>query len=557
MADLVQDLLYGIFFSDPVKGAAAQAANGGSLQREIPPEAALAQYAPDAVILQLSPYLFTNVPGAFDAGSAYNPRLITTDADKTVDGGLPGRTTLFHWSGTLIFSTPSVPAPSIIPDPQAITGSFDLQVLTYTGDGTSNRQIATDFPLDVGRVAVWVMGGVGAGAPLDLNCFRSTAMTAGTFVCGSSGYQPSQGIMTLNGAGFTVTPGNIAGLGFANATGQKYTAVILRDTTSDNHYLQLDIYDGLGSFLLDMTTTEAGASESPVIGAFQPAYNGLTFINGGTGIGHVLEVLDATHGIIRPGEGTIGFNLYSYNGDDRPILVGPAAPDLTHCWIWGRGTTYRSVEFGFDESVALAFEAYPTSDSIEDLIAAVPPSFPNPQILLGTQNNVNSNGLHYSYMTLRLDPVLASRHLFASQRGTGNGGAVVTGFGFTPAVAFGKWFIANNGTTGGIWRGPDHTGLHSSWCGKTSGALDLASTGIRSLDTDGVTVGSDVAHGTDTFYVWAFKGGPSGGPGTTTIPFDPTYIPTGPGPGQPPACPVVFTQAGGSQPSACAETDFS
>lgn len=121
------------------------------------------------------------------------------------------------------------------------TGFYRQQVIQYTGDGTSNRLIPTALDLTVGNVVVWVQGGTVAG-DADIACMRHTGMTTTNSISGDLG--ALIGITALQAAGFRVTVGAFLGTPIVNATGIKYTAVIMQDTTSDNRYLSLGSYAG-------------------------------------------------------------------------------------------------------------------------------------------------------------------------------------------------------------------------------------------------------------------------------------------------------------------------
>jgi hypothetical protein len=130
-------------------------------------------------------------------------------------------------------------------------GSYQQEIVTWVGDGASNRLIPTSFPLDSGAVAIWICGcGLGAEISNNLDCFRHSGMT-GTSVMGSTTLQTAAGIMTLGASGFTVTAGSIVGLPFANGANKHYTAIVMRDTTVDNNYLHIGEYTGNGVIPVD------------------------------------------------------------------------------------------------------------------------------------------------------------------------------------------------------------------------------------------------------------------------------------------------------------------
>lgn len=406
--------------------------------------------------------------------------------------------------------------PEAVPFVASATGSYEQEVVRYVGDGTSARLIPTTFALDSGVVAVWVCDGVGAGQK-GLNCFRHNQSMAGTSIMGNSGYDTTHGIMTFVSGGFTVTSGTLAGFPFANATGHKYTAIVLRDTTTDNRYVQVGTYQGIGSFNLSVNVDSLDGSSCHVSGGgFSPAWNEFLFTYANPPFDFIFSYLSATTAILTPSATALGpLTPLHYDGDNRTVPLATSPIPLSHLWIWGRGVAYRSTDFIGDASVSLASEAYPTADVIQ--------AFADSAFSLGTQNNVNSNGLTYDYLALRFDAAFLAQHLFASFTSVGDAAppTSVTGFGFTPAVAFGRWFSAVTGN-GAIWRGLDHAGTDSTFCGNFGATNDVPVQGISSLDADGVTCGTDIAPTGDTFYGWAFA---DSGIVTLTVPPEPPYDP--------------------------------
>jgi len=341
-------------------------------------------------------------------------------------------------------------------------GTFDVRVVQYTGDGTANRAISSvqgalpALDLTKGVVAIWICGG--AASVQDENCFRANhAAMTGTQIIGAgvNSADPSHGIMSFTATGFTVTDGSVAGFHFANKLNTLYTAVVLRDTTSDNRYLRTGRYTGTGS-----------AKTVTALGKVTP---------------------------------------------------------LTHLWVWGRGTVYRSSEMAGDAAVTLAVEGQPTTGKITAL-GALTPSF-----TIGTDNNVNSNGAPYDYMALSADAYLLSQHVFASVTGVGGAAPpLALPIPFSIDIAFGRQFTGNS--TGGVWRGQDHTGTDSDFCANY-GNPNLPTTGITSIAGNVLSVGVEIAPNGVTAYGWAFKGG------SATVPATPNFIKQPVGPYVPPAGP--------------------
>lgn len=125
-------------------------------------------------------------------------------------------------------------------------GTWDQQIVTYTGDGTVARLIPTTFPLDVGVVAIWIFP-----HSVDTPAFRNTTMPGTTMT--ASPIVTLGGIMSFAATGFTVTDRPANGC-WVNRLATQYTALVLRDTTIDNRYLRAGTYvgDGVNGRQIDM-----------------------------------------------------------------------------------------------------------------------------------------------------------------------------------------------------------------------------------------------------------------------------------------------------------------
>jgi hypothetical protein len=379
-----------------------------------------------------------------------------------------------------------------------ITGKYEQQIVQYTGDGTSARLIPTTFPLDTGVVAIWICGGP---ATDDLNVFRhNNPSMGGTQVMGSgSAPDATHGIMTFTAAGFTVTAGTLVGITFANGNTRKYTAIVLRDSTSDNRYLRVGTYSGVGA---GGAIFNVQAGSTAVTGAgFNSAWNGLVFTDTSQGTGtYVFTYISSTTGSLsRAFTGITGAINTTYSADLRPIAVPGKQTAVTHAWVWGRGVAYRSTDFTGDSSVSLAVEAYQVTGVIEALGVGT--------FTVGTANNVNTNAKLYDYMALSIDATFIAQHVFASFKVTGTAAppVIAGGLGFTPTVAFGRQYTA--GLTGALWKGPDHVGADSNYCGATGGFSDDPTTGITAMGPGTVTLSTDVAPNGVDGYGWAFVSG--------------------------------------------------
>jgi len=114
------------------------------------------------------------------------------------------------------------------------TGKWEQQIVTWTGDGTSARLIPTTFSLASGVVAIWVFPQI-----TKLPTFRSNNMPGTIYATTTP--DTLGGVMSFVSGGFTVT--NSAN-SFVNTSAAKYTAIVLRDSTSDNRYMHVGSYVG-------------------------------------------------------------------------------------------------------------------------------------------------------------------------------------------------------------------------------------------------------------------------------------------------------------------------
>ena len=492
--------------------------------------------------------LAATVPGVVVVSFPYaTPTVAGTGFSRTVSTSVP--------SGTLVGVNYTDPNGVLWPDVDwewqisvdgylntatGDAGKYQQQVVIYTGDGTAGRVIPTTFPLDSGKVAIWICGSVGALENNDLNCFRhNDAAMLGTSIMGSSTLQIAAGIMAFGAAGFTVTAGTAgAGNNFANGSGIRYTAIVLRDTTTDNRYLQIGSYGGTGDFSKGCTV----AFNSTVVTStgFLPAHDGLVCSDASGS--YIFHYISSTAGTLGPAyRGTGPSTTLNFIGSPKTLTVAGLPVALTHLWIWGRGVQYRSTDFTGDASVGLAREAYPVVGAIQNLVART--------FTIGAEVNVNSDGLTYYYAGLSLDAPLIAQNLFKSFKATGTATppVAVTGLGFTPAVAFGRQYSAV-ATTGGVWRGPDHTGTDSTFCSFASNPPDLPTTGISAMAAGTVSLNTEIAPNGVDGYGWAFAGA-----GALTVPAPPVFVPapppgpSGPSPGVPPN-PGVPPTGGGIPP---------
>lgn len=374
----------------------------------------------------------------------------------------------FVWQPSFLPAATSVPVSPT--QAAAFTGTLEVQVVSYTGDGTSARLIPTTSDLTKGVVAIWIQGGT--TGVIDNGCFRANhAAMTGTLVMGFGvgSIQTTAGIMSFAAGGFTVTAGSVGGANFANHNLTKYTAIVIRDNTSDNRYLHTGRYTG---------------------------------------------------------NGTAGKTV---------VLTGATVPlPPTHVWVWGRGTAYRSTDFTGDQSVVLANAAEP--------ITGVITSFGATSFVLGTNNNVNNNLSVYDYMTLSVDALFLSKHVFGSTKVTGTGlFPVLATFLFAPMVGFAREYVSS--LVGAIWRGPDHVTTGSNLCANSTSNTFLATDGIVAIGAVSLSLGSLLAPAATAAFAWAWKTGTVDNltPGTSYIVNPPPPTTT---PGPPPN--IVPPELGGA-----------
>lgn len=324
---------YGLYFPIAGEAATAQAANAGSLVLAKTPEAAVAFAAGLGLTAQVVTPSFpklSTVPGFVDLGAftpgggtpgiTWVPEFIPTDTLTTAVtqtlyngiGGVVGTTaTTFTWTGTILSGAlTTTPTPPVGGLPALPTGTFTLALVSYTGDGSANRQIPTAIDLTQGVVAIWLCG---QGAD-DLNVFRANhAAMLGTSIMGAGVGNPvtTSGIMGFGAFGFLVTDGTFIGEHYANRSGVNYTAVVMRDTTSDNRYLRTGRYVGDGSTPRVITTLGKATQITHVwIWGRSVAYSSTDFL--GDAAVTLANEADPTTGMVS-GFGNAAFTIGSNN----------------------------------------------------------------------------------------------------------------------------------------------------------------------------------------------------------------------------------------------------
>jgi hypothetical protein len=566
MANLFEPFVYQLYFEDPALGAAAVVANGNSPVLAMSPEHALA-FAPGGVIVRgdTSPF-WDSIPGVVVLGSISH--IITPSSSGVLRQPidyvltLPDVTTLheiayfngvvqtdvvvdYTWMGTIVYThqelVPVVP----------ISGKFEVQVVTWTGDGSANRLIPTTFPLNDGMVAIWGAGGAGVVGITEVNFFRHNGPSMlGTAIMGvTNDPQTSAGIMSFEATGFRVTAGNFVAP-FANTTGVPYVAVVLRDTTSDRRFLRCSTYVNKvgGNFAAN------AVNGSPTIffvsgGVWSTVYDGLPITDGvHQYLFHYSGGPSAT--ISPPFSGTSGNTGFAFISRSPNAVVATAGNPATilplvtlaptHVWIWGSSAvSYKSTEF--PGAYAVSLTGGPSARApLQDIITSLNPDGFTVVDAVSLGGYCNAHNVLYDYLTLHADGLLLAQHLFASVSQVGVGPpSTWSGIGFTPQLVF-----ARQGgpiiTGSGVFRGPAHTGTDSSQCANIGGGNDLPTGGITAIHADSVDFGIVAAPVGDPFYAWAFVGG--------SVTLTPIYTPKVPPP--PAACVAPFLGGPGSAPCA-------
>ncbi len=401
-------------------------------------------------------------------------------------------------------------------------GTFDLQVVTWTGDGTAGRLIPTTFDLTQGQVAVWVFPQTSGQSSFRYRGMPGTALV-------QAPVSTTGGIMTFTASGFTVTDDAPSSV-FVNFNTIKFTALVLRDTTTDNRYMRVGTYlgwpavNGLFTANADGTMTLAGGGG---VGA-QNVGQAIAFtggINPASWNGVITAVTDATH-FVASGTPANNTNYTGITTVAARTLAPGGTRALTQVWVFGRASqaAFGSDDFTAPNSVSFGVEAKALTTQITALLGA--------QFSIGTDNNVNGNALPYYYLAFAIPVGSAIRTLFRTFTVTGTGGVVqVTGLGFTPQFATAREFVS--GTPVSAWRSPWHAGTTSTEFDLTA----LASGGIQAFGNGTLDLGGTVAPNSTAVYGFAVAAS-----GSVSTPVDPVYtlVPAPPytPPGGPPGGPL-------------------
>lgn len=130
-------------------------------------------------------------------------------------------------------------------------GKFSSQVITYTGDGTAARLIATTADLSGGKSVVWIFPDSTRDPEMRHSLMNGT-------IGAVQPIETTNGIMTFAAGGFTITEG----LTHVNENGRLYTALVLNDRGQHmaiGTYIVTAPLDGLGgSFNTGLTAMSGG-----------------------------------------------------------------------------------------------------------------------------------------------------------------------------------------------------------------------------------------------------------------------------------------------------------
>lgn len=394
-------------------------------------------------------------------------------------------------------------------------GKFEVEIVNYTGDGTSDRLIPTTLDLSSGVVAIWGCGGANGLGTNEANFFRHNNPTmAGTAVCAINSAPLAGGITDFQSGGFLVTAG-VSSLNYANTSGIPYTALVCKDSTFDNRFMQVGTYTGLAGGSLQVHAQQGSSVVTYISGIhFEPSMTGQT-VTDPSANPYTFTYVSPTSGTILPPYIPIVSNptplTFSNTARDIPVLASAdsAAVQLTHAWIWNSGVAYKSVDIPSTTSVDMQSgpnNAMPLSTMITSLnvgsFGVAEPAGPN--------QSVNTNSKKYDYVTLCASADFLAKNFFSSgQRSTpASLPDTVTGIPFQPHLLFGRQGSTATPTSGTIFRTTVHSGTNSTAMSLPSGTNNVGSTGLTSITADGFTAQVAVAYVTgDPYWWWAWTDG--------------------------------------------------
>ena len=402
-------------------------------------------------------------------------------------------------------------------------GHFRAQLVSWTGDGTSARLIPTPFDLTKGVVAIWVNPQTSYTPS-----FRHSGMTGtGMSINPASA---TQGIMALQAGGFTVTDGAYCRV---NTLGVQFTALVLQDTTNDNRYMQVGSYPGAST--IDTSGAFTTGSSVVTCGSFVNTDIGRTFTTDPSvvfgGASAIAGIVDATHFLM---SGTaIGTATEPIHAPvvARGILVSNGVGPHGYCsmvWVLGRVSVLVQASDDMAAGVAISYEE--EAKSLTNQITALKDSTFIPfgvAFDIGTDNNVDNNGLTYYWVAFEIPPGDPVRQFFCTYKATGSGSDEVVTLPFTPALVTARQYTTGVPTS--VWRGPLHTGTQSrNWDDTTNTAG-----GIVAMGGGTFTLSATIAPFGQDIYGFAVTNG-------DTLVGAPIYVPQTPPPPGTPGAPPTF-----------------
>lgn len=195
--------------------------------------------------------LASMIPGVAVAATpcvvtGYAPDGVTVAFQRVVSSGVGGGTLVgVNWVDAAGVTHPDVDwswtvGVELYSGASTFLGKWEQQVVTWTGDGSSGRLIPTTLDLSTGAVAIWVFPQTTYNSLFRYRGANGTAMvgTAGAFNPGDT----LGGIMSFTASGFTVTDHTAVNTR-PNTNLIQYTALVLRDSTSDNRYMRFATYN--------------------------------------------------------------------------------------------------------------------------------------------------------------------------------------------------------------------------------------------------------------------------------------------------------------------------
>jgi len=392
-------------------------------------------------------------------------------------------------------------------------GKFQQQIVTWTGDGTSNRLIPTTFDLTQGVTAVWGVGGIdkAGGFNSEANFFRhnQSSMTGTALFFSTNPVSTAEtgagtdGITAFTSGGFRVSAGSFV-VNYANTLNVKYAALVVNDTSFDNRYLQVGSYLGINGASIQANVVHSSAAITYFGGPVWTSLPASVSVTDGSGT-YTMTWSDATHATLSP----------AYNGSSGIATFSVATPTRTvagmtansHIWVFGGVTTYKSPAMGGTLSVGLISGASGAAPSTTLGILSV-----SANAFVG---GANCNVLNRKHTFMAITPDATLANLFLS--GTGSSTAaqqVVTGLPFSPGLVFGRQGSAVY-TDGAHWKHSSQATLAATSfrCLITGANVNDDTQGIVAIGASSLTLGVNITGSVaaDPFWYWGWAGSGSTG----------------------------------------------